>query len=534
MLVDNGTFDTLVSSPVRSIAAVVELYDGSTITQTFSYTDRLKSFEIQRVGEESKFFGFGICQRLNVKVIDKDRELDITTANSIRVKIGSGGQYISPYPFFYVSEVHRNENTNELSITAYDAIYRAAAHTISEIGLISYTIQELASNCAQLLGTSGEKLIGIGEDETCFDTFYETGANFEGTETIREVLDDIAEATQTVYYLNTDEELVFKRLDVGASVLTITKEDYFTLSSKTNRRLTAICSANELGDNVKASTDESGTTQYVRDNAFWTLRQDIGTLLDNALAAVGGMTINQFELDWRGNLLLEIGDKIELITKDNNSVFSYVLDDTITYDGALEEETRWSYSESEAETADNPTTLGEALNKTYARVDKANKQIELVASKIEINSENISQLQLNTEDITASVERVEQSTGAAIDSVNSSIETLTNKVEASMTAEEVKLEIKSELQNGVSKVETNTGFTFDDNGLTVSKSGSEMETTITEDGMTVSRSGTDVLTANSAGVDAVNLRATTYLIIGSNSRLEDYGSDRTACFWIGS
>ena len=25
-----------------------------------------------------------------------------------------------------------------------------------------------------------------------------------------------------------------------------------------------------------------------------------------------------------------------------------------------------------------------------------------------------------------------------------------------------------------------------------------------------------------------------YLIIGTNSRFEDYGSDRTGCFWIGS
>ena len=42
----------------------------------------------------------------------------------------------------------------------------------------------------------------------------------------------------------------------------------------------------------------------------------------------------------------------------------------------------------------------------------------------------------------------------------------------------------------------------------------------------------EVLTANNIGVDAKNLHATTYLIIGSNSRFEDYGS-RTGCFWIG-
>ena len=103
-----------------------------------------------------------------------------------------------------------------------------------------------------------------------------------------------------------------------------------------------------------------------------------------------------------------------------------------------------------------------------------------------------------------------------------------------MTAEDVKLEIKSELSNGVTKVETTTGFTFNDEGLTVSKSGSEMTTQITEDGMTVFRDNTAVLIANNVGVDAVNLHATTYLIIGNNSRFEDYGEDRTGCFWIGN
>ena len=61
-----------------------------------------------------------------------------------------------------------------------------------------------------------------------------------------------------------------------------------------------------------------------------------------------------------------------------------------------------------------------------------------------------------------------------------------------------------------------------------------MTTQITEDGMTVFRDNTAILIANNVGVDAVNLHATTYLIIGNNSRFEDYGENRTGCFWIGN
>jgi hypothetical protein len=59
-----------------------------------------------------------------------------------------------------------------------------------------------------------------------------------------------------------------------------------------------------------------------------------------------------------------------------------------------------------------------------------------------------------------------------------------------------------------------------------------MQTTITEDGMTVYRDSEAVLIADHEGVKAEDLHATTYLIIGNNSRFEDLG-DRTACFWIG-
>lgn len=122
MLNAEQCFLDCINSPVRNVRARVELYNGSTLISTFKYTDRLKSFTVERVGE-GKFFGFGICQRLNVKIIDKDRELSITTANTFNVAFGTNNSYIYPFPVFQVSEVHRDEATNELSITAYDVIY---------------------------------------------------------------------------------------------------------------------------------------------------------------------------------------------------------------------------------------------------------------------------------------------------------------------------------------------------------------------------------------------------------------------------
>jgi hypothetical protein len=754
-----------INSPVRKIVAKAELYNGSALLKTFSYNDAIKSIDIERVGEEGKFFGFGVCQKLNIKLRDTKREIEVSTANSFKIYFGGNEELVNTCARYFVTEVNRDENTNELSITAYDAIDAAAAHTVAELTLSSYTIGEFAAAAAALLGLELE-IRGVGTEETCFKTEYLSGANFNGTETIRDALTAIAEVTQTIYYVNC-EKLIFKRLDKdGAPALTIDKAKYFSLDSGENRKLTKVCHATELGDNVdanlrgkasgeavrldKAAADHeikvkvasknifdlsksllgdltdisvwagivydsdtvkevfnpkttytaqfvaeclanisyasvfeggigfilhnpnskesvpvcritrniltlgesieasgtfttpanldgfklliytqrclledgttpvlnrlkytniqiekgtaktaytpyigdltkvtlnksgeeltpiiatytpkadgtvegvtaisptttlyvgagaivnaeyyminniSGTTQYVRNNPFWDMREDIADLVDNALAVVHGFTINQFDCSWRGNFLLEIGDKIALTTKDDKEVISYVINDAISYNGAFKQHTKWSYTENDEETAENPSTLGDALNLTFAKVDKVNKEISMAISDIEANRENISALQLTANDITAKVSSVETTATEAINGISDSVAELTKTVETKLTDEEVSIKITDALSNGVSKVETSTGFTFNEDGLTVSKSDSEISTTITENGMTVNKNDHAVLTANADGVEAIDLKASTYLIIGTNSRFEDYeGGTRTGCFWIG-
>ena len=157
-----------------------------------------------------------------------------------------------------------------------------------------------------------------------------------------------------------------------------------------------------------------------------------------------------------------------------------------------------------------------------------------MVSDVSSTKDNVASMLINTESITASVQRIEDSTQQAAENTNAAIAELSAKVSQTITADELTIAVKKELANGVERVETATGFTFDSEGLMVSKSGSEMTTQITEDGMQVFKNNTAVLTANNIGVDAVNLHATTYLIIGTNSRFEDYETNRTGCFWIGA
>lgn len=522
-------FPEMINSPARQIGARVELFEGSHSLAIYTYNDALKEFSIERMGEDGKFFGFGVCQKLKVTLVDHTRAINITKNQYLEVEFGVGCEYLYPFPLFRVEDVSRNENTNDITVVAYDPIYDSSELSVADISFKRYTIRDFATACAALMGLP----VDIDSMDEAFDTLYVTSANFAGTESIREALNMIAEATQTIYFINHKWELTFKRLDRdGEPVINIDKTKYFTLTNQTSRTISSVVHVTELGDNVGATSGQ-GITQYVRNNAFWELRNDIGALVDAALARVKGLTIHQFNCSWRGNFAVEIGDKLSFITKDNEVVYSYLLNDTISYNGGLKQQTSWSFTDHESETEHNPTSLGEALKQTYARVDKANQRIDLVVSKAEANSESISQLSMSTNEITAYVERVEQAAQSNFNNVNGEIESLTQRVEATMTAEDLTIAVKQEISNGVDKVTTSTGFTFNDVGLTVSKSGSEMTTTITEDGMSVYRDGSEVLTADNTGVKAENLHATTYLIIGENSRFEDYEGNRTGCFWIG-
>lgn len=86
-------------------------------------------------------------------------------------------------------------------------------------------------------------------------------------------------------------------------------------------------------------------------------------------------------------------------------------------------------------------------------------------------------------------------------------------------------------------ITTSTGYTFNADGLRITKSGEEMENKLDNTGMYVSRSGEAILTANNQGVTALNLTSEKYLTIGKNSRFEDFSTEtdvyRTACYFIG-
>lgn len=527
-----GNYLNMNDLPQRKVEGKVELYNGSTLLETYLATDKLQEITVDRAGEKGKFFGFGICQQATVKIVDNYDATHFIKGQRLRTSFRANSTENGPYervcPTFYIKDAKHDEKTNVYTLTAYDAIDSATAFTFNDLELSTpYTLAEVVQKISMKLGLAGYR---ISSD---FNITYEEGANFAGTETLRAVLNAIAEVTQTIYYVDHSDFLVFKLLSKeGFPDLSISKSDYYELTTALPATITRIMSVTELNDNVEDG-DTTGVVQYVRDNPFWTLRTDIATLLADAVARISGLTIVPYSIRWRGNFLTEIGDKVTLQGKDGSYLDTYILDDSFTYNGGFNQTMSWEYQpDTEKTTASNALNLGEKLSQTFAKVDKVNQRIELVASETSANTSALSTIQLDTESILAAVSSLETKVDDSVEGTADAIEEISRKVESTMTSEQVQLAISTEIAKGTNKVETTTGFTFNEEGLSVSKTGSAISTTITENGMTVYKDASEVLTANKDGVKAKDLHAETFLIIGTNSRFQDYGN-RTGCFWIG-
>lgn len=529
---------TNITAPSRRINGWVDVYRDSTLIYEFNPEDKLVSAKIENTTESGSLFGYTLCQKATVEILNQDNNITIQQGDRIEIWLGvmisEDGSDNTPKPSFYVEEITSNETNGNITIVAYDAMNKATKHKQKELA-ITYPINlaGYASQVATILGTSVAWEAKTGSSFTYYSYTEALPPNFSGEETLRDVLNDIAEITGTICFIDVEDKIRFKMLN-PEPVLDIDKSLYFEFKLGDSATISQISHATELGDNLTAG-NEGGYNAIIRNNAFISLREDIPNVLDNLLRGVNGLTFYTYDLKWRGNPALEIGDKVTVTLKDDSTVDVYYLGETLTYDGGLVATAAYKIGESESIDS-NPTTIGEAINKTYAKVDKVNQTITLYAEKIEGNASDISQIIQDAEKIVASVEGISSAVEEGMEGINDAISVLEEKATVGITKSDVTIAIDKALSNGVEKVETSTGYKFDEDGLTISKSNSEISTQITENGMTVSQGGSTVLSANNNGVNAKNLHATTFLIIGDTSRFETFtedGETRVGCFWIG-
>lgn len=116
-----------------------------------------------------------------------------------------------------------------------------------------------------------------------------------------------------------------------------------------------------------------------------------------------------------------------------------------------------------------------------------------------------------------------------------------NRLNQSMTqvsqkADSISATVKQVTEDGVSRVQTQFGVTLDGSSLTIARQDSEITNRLNETGMYVIRAEglpgqTVMLRADADGVMATDVAVRNFLRLGDHARFEDYGEDRTACYY---
>lgn len=163
-------------------------------------------------------------------------------------------------------------------------------------------------------------------------------------------------------------------------------------------------------------------------------------------------------------------------------------------------------------------------------------------TEIELNVNNITQrVQSNTTNINNNYQEILKKLDDKAQ--KSDIVSLENTVETIQTNTNYAINIVEDIQvNGVSKVKTETGYTFDNNGLTIEKTNAKTKSTLNEKGLNIKdATGSSEESLLFAGYDneigetivkSKNMTVEKYLTIGKYSRIEDY-EEGTGVFWIG-
>jgi hypothetical protein len=268
-------------------------------------------------------------------------------------------------------------------------------------------------------------------------------------------------------------------------------------------------SDNDVG--VVYPADVDGNTYVISQNMLLGTcsLDDVTAVAQTLYRQLSSISYVPFSVTIPRTVKIRAGDIVAIKDVNGNSFYSIVMKMSVTGGGVTISSTGdKSYGSTTAVAFEKFTNLtGKVLeiSKTVNGLSIANKSLD----------GRVGSLELSTESFQAQIRK-----------------DVDNLSQITMTPDQVEI-LVSDAVSGIDSVKTSTGYTFDKDGLDIHKDGEAMHNTLDHEGMYVRKNSEDVLIADKDGVNAINLTARKYLIVGENARFEDYQGNRTACFYIG-
>lgn len=509
--------------------------------------------------DEGNVFGTAIAKILEFEIenlVDLEgKEFEYLTG----IKIGETINWIS-LGNFIVQDIEPNDTTNINKVTAMDYMLKSNIEYRTEL---DYNSGEIT-----ILDVIQEACIQAGIELATMDfancNFMVDSNQFvEGTLN-RQVIQAVAQISGTIAKIRSDNKLYLitpktKGLLVkDVHIMTVAElnllpveklsgtENKYSMSNykelviKRNTHpinLVSLGMADVEGENIvlrdETSIKENGENSLViNDNPFAYTQEKREQLITALFDIVKGFKYTSFEIQGQSKPYIETGDEVLVIDKEGNVFSSFLFRFNYKSPNGLESEMS---APSITRTTVNYQNVPSALDIAKRTEIVVNKELSKITATVQKNEKQLlKDINNNYQDIIQKLDDKAQKTDVI--SLETAVETIqTNTNYAIKVAEDIQV-------NGVSKVKTETGYTFDEEGLTIEKTNAKTKSTLNESGLEVKDStGSQDEVLLKAGYDkeigetvvkSKNMNVERYLTIGKYSRIEDY-EEGTGVFWIG-
>lgn len=423
---------------------------------------------------------------------------------SVGVKAIDQSQYsMMDLGLFVIEEIEWDKANSSVVLKCYDEMLYAMVPYDLEL-TFPMTLREYAEAVCDRFGWSLKNESFVNESVVIEEEKYDS------TYTFRDVLDEIAQAAAgTIAFVDGDISILYPT-DSGETydAENMISSDGITIGELYGPINSVVISRTPQEDNIYrmaygVSAEDAIEWKIENNQLMDSHREDF---IDAIFEQINGTSFYLYEFHSFGYLYLDLCDKFTLRDQSGREYPCLMLSDEFTIGQGIDEISSCTRPEQSTTDYAAASKSDRVLNKTILRVDKQEQEIVgLVSKTTELSSD------------TAALK--------------------TDITELKQTAESISITITKLEEDGYGKVTTSVNkYTFDDDGLDISKEGELISNRIDNTGMYVKEDNTVVLSANNDGVNAVNIKVKQYLVVGSYSRFEDFvnsdGEERTGCFWL--
>jgi hypothetical protein len=493
------------------IVSMIPHYDG----ELFKSVMRCLDIQLDGVRElipgGSAIVGDAIAGIAVVGITETSSDTSPITSAKFGVKAPGEADYnYKEYGTYIIKEAMYDDESSTLNLECYDLMIQSMVpydlilpypESTEESGI---TVKDLLDAVCNRFGWN------IGYDTFTNSDVVIDGEKFDSSYTFRDILDQIAQVAAGVISFKGNSLCVLYPTSSGETI-DPTNLQSLTIGEKYGPVNSVVLARTPQEDNIYRQDESSivanGLAEIrIENNQIMDSHRD--DFIEAIFDRLNGLQFYLYELQSFGIGYLDLCDIFTLETMDGERYETLMLSDELQITQALSE--------------NSSLTAPEAAETDYTAASTADKLIKQTILKVDKQAQEITALVSKTDSVTNEV------SGLA--------EQVTKMAQVMIDSDSVDIKISTAIGE-INSVTTSTGYKFDQDGLNISKDGEEMKNKLDNTGMYVTRDDEEILSANNEGVSAMNLTSRQYLIVGNNSRFENYdnGTDskRTACFYIG-